>query len=256
MNDPHVVSLEYILETDDTLTFDNPDQFERDGGSFTVRIADGVLTATMKDHFATQEQAMAVVWPFLRAWELHHALERGRRELRFTFARSTIMDRKPTPADAGHAVLAEAGMITLKGYPATLTVTRRHYPEPPVGFVVSPDVETLWNRYENHLLGREYLPTMGYFCLSVVQTLYGGRGKAAQSLNIDRPVLDALGLLTSERGDAATARKQQGSALRPLIELEERWIHETLRLMIRRVAMENAGALPAAPLTMADLPTL
>jgi hypothetical protein len=39
-----------------------------------------------------------------------------------------------------------------------------------------------------------------------------------------------------------------------LVEAEEAWIHAALRLIIRRVAMERAGALPTAPLTVDDLP--
>jgi hypothetical protein len=50
-----------------------------------MNLADGVLTAAMKHHFATQEEAVAVVWPFLRAWELDRALACGRREVPFTF---------------------------------------------------------------------------------------------------------------------------------------------------------------------------
>jgi hypothetical protein len=50
MNDPHVGSLEYALETDATLAFNNPPPLEGDAGGFTYRLADGVLTVTMKDH--------------------------------------------------------------------------------------------------------------------------------------------------------------------------------------------------------------
>jgi hypothetical protein len=54
-------------------------------GTSPMNLADGVLTAAMKHHFATQEEAVAVVWPFLRAWELDRALACGRREAHFTF---------------------------------------------------------------------------------------------------------------------------------------------------------------------------
>lgn len=253
MNDPHVASLEYALRTDDSLTFNNPPPLEGDAAGFTYRLADGVLTVTMKYHYATQEDAVEAVRSFIQAWELDYALRQGRRELRFSFVRSNIIDRQPTP---GHVLLVGTAKFTITAHPVTLMVTRRQYPAPPASFAASPDVQTLWNRYEGHLLGREPLPSMGYFCLSVVQALYGGRAKAVGALNIDRPVLDTLGLLTSERGDATTARKQEGKTLQPLAPSEERWIHETLRLMIRRVAMERAGAVSSAPLTMNDLPKL
>jgi hypothetical protein len=256
MNDPHVVSLEYRLETDDTLKFENPPALEHDQEGFAVRLADGLLTVTMKDHYATQAEAVAAVRPFIRAWELFHGLERGRCEFCFRFVRSNIIDRKPTPGTLDTVLLAAAGTVTITGSAATLTLTHRQYPDAPTGFVASPDVETLWNRYENHRLGREPLPSMAYFCLTVVESRYGGRGNAAAALNIDRAVLERLGLLTTKRGDATTARKREGKALQPLTAQEERWIHEALRLMIRRVGAEQAAALPSAPLTMADLPRL
>jgi hypothetical protein len=273
MKDPHVVSLEYKLETDDTLKFDNPEPRGYDAASFTVRLSDGVLTATMKDHFATQEEAVEVVRPFLIAWELHHALEHGRREFRFKFMRSNIIDRKPTPGALDDVVLTSTGLVAAAGFAPTLTVTRRHYPEPPPpDFVASPNVETLWDRYENYLLGREYLPAMGYFCLSVVETLYGptpSSGKApprktsqkrtrtATALNIEVAVFEKLGELTTERGDATMARKQeQGKPFRPLSGHEAAWVQAALRAITRRVAVKAAGVALPSRLSMRDLPQL
>ena len=122
MNDPHVESLEYKLETDDTLRFDNPDPLEGDAGRFTYRLADSVLTVTMKDHYATEEEARAAVYRFVRAWELDYALEHGRRALWFTFTRSSIIDRKPIPG--APVILACAGTLTLTAS-GNLTATHR-----------------------------------------------------------------------------------------------------------------------------------
>jgi hypothetical protein len=97
---------------------------------------------------------------------------------------------------------------------------------------------------------------MGYFCLSVIQSLYGGRKKAGQALNVDRTVLDTFGQLTSERGDAATARKQESKPLKALTSSEERWIHAALKVLIRRVAMEQGGAPLTTLITMKDLPPI
>jgi hypothetical protein len=219
MNDPHVLSLEYALETDESLAFDNPPPLEGDAGGFSYRLADGVLTVTLKDHYATQEQAVEAVAAFIRGWELDYALQHGRRELRFRFVRSHIIDRQPTPGAVGDVLLAGTAKITLTGHPATLVVTQRQYPAPPVSFTASPDVETLWNRYEGHLRGSEPLPAMGYFCLTVLETVFGGPGvgttpktsgkrkRTAHALNVELAVLEKLGALTSERGGAMDARK-------------------------------------------------
>jgi hypothetical protein len=169
MTDPHVVSLEYALELDETLRFDNPAPVEGDAGSFTYSLANGVLTLSMKFHYATAQEAKNAAWPFLCAWELDYALKRGRREFRFRFVRPHIIDRP----GGSHVIQADTVTMTLKDNDATLIATLRTYPAPPVGFDAFPDVDTLWNHYENQRLGREHLPSMGYFFLTVIETLYG-----------------------------------------------------------------------------------
>ena len=42
----------------------------------------------------------------------------------------------------------EPAVIRLSAANVTFSVTRRAYPEPPERFVATPDVETLWHRYE------------------------------------------------------------------------------------------------------------
>jgi hypothetical protein len=60
---------------------------------------------------------------------------------------------------------------------------------------------------------------------------------AANKYNIDKDVLDMLGTLTSEHGDKSEARKlDETSKMKPLTELEQTWIRETIKLIIRRKA--------------------
>jgi hypothetical protein len=82
-----------------------------------MNLADGVLTAAMKHHFATQEEAVAVVWPFLRAWELDRALACGRREVHFKFVRSEIRDPEAV-ASMGNAGDGESGTSSTERHPA------------------------------------------------------------------------------------------------------------------------------------------
>jgi len=256
-NDPHVDSLEYKFTSDSTRVFNDPPPLEHQASAFNLRLADDHLTVEMKEHCATEHEARALVDPFVLAWEIDQALQSGApRAIRFRFLQSNVSDRQPPPPGSPALLTGTASMTMTVNNP-NLVVTAIKYPPPPEGFKASADVATLWHRYEGHLLGREPLPGMAFFCLTSVEWLYGGdRRKAAQALSISFPVLAKLGELTSTRGDEATARKrEEGRPLIPLTMREERWIHVVLKQMIRRVAMTAAGARPPTVL-MADLPPL
>jgi hypothetical protein len=255
VNDPHVESLEYRFVSDSTRVFENPPPLEHQTSDFNLRLADGYVTVEMNTHCATEQEARALVDPFLLAWEIDQALQNSRRVIRFEFHKATVIDRQPPPP--GNAtILAASGILSLEAQSLNLIATASTYPPLPANFVASPDVATLWNRYEGHLLNREPLPGMAYFCLTVIEDSYGGRKKAAHALNVDAAVLNKLGELTSERGDATAARKRKKKPFCPLTTLEERWIHAVVKEMIRRVATKAAGTAPPAFFPMSHLPKL
>ena len=128
------------------------------------------------------------------------------------------------------------------------------YPEPPGDFRITPDVETLWNRYDGYREGPEPLLTMGYFCFTVLVTFAGGRAKAAAKYKIEEAVLRKLGQLTSIRGDPRTARKMT-TRMQPLSSNEDAWIQETIKQIIWRLGDQRSPAtLPT--ITMAAQPRL
>jgi hypothetical protein len=73
LNDSHVATLRYQLETDASLAFGSPAPREHDTFTFALRLAGGLLTCDMGAYFASAVAAKAVVEPVLRAWgpELH-----------------------------------------------------------------------------------------------------------------------------------------------------------------------------------------
>lgn len=157
MRDPHVVALYYRLETDPSLIFKNPQPLDQDVDEFTLRLADGVLTCTMKEHYASAEEAKAVVAPFLRAWELDFALVQGQRELRFIYQKDEIIDRDPPPPGMPQVIQVSAAIAAEAAMQVSAYISRREYPAPPTRFTASPDVETLWHRYEGYKQGHEPL---------------------------------------------------------------------------------------------------
>ena len=241
----------------DSVIYDAPPPVERDLGPFRVKLADGVLTVTMAEHHADEASARASVEPYLTAWEIHAALCRGRGELAFRFEKAEVVDRNPPAAGSPQTVLAAmAGHIRVSGKLAALQVTRRTYPEPPGGFVASPDVETLYQRYEGYLNGREPIGSMAYFCLTVLEGLAGGRAGDATTFGISLAVLDRLGRLATEIGDDRTRRKF-GPPSTPPPKRAVAWLDAAVKAIILRVGewAHNSDA-PRPQLTMGDLPSL
>jgi hypothetical protein len=263
MRDPHVHALTYGLMTLEAVMFENPPPVEWETEAFHLRLEDGSARVEMIEHFATEEEARARVEPFLRTWEIEYGLWAGESEFWFVFQRAELIDRDPPPRPTG------GGPVQLEGHDAgvsseeaSLTVreTRHSYHGPPQDFVVTPDVETLWNRWEGYLGGREPLQSTAYFCLTVIEAQAGGgkrrREKAARVLSLEPRVLDTLGHLTSDVGDDLSARKFNPAG-RPLSGQEEAWVEAAVRMVIRRLGQLAAD--PARPLPilgMSDLPDL
>lgn len=265
MRDPHVEILRYRLETASNITYDNPLPVDIDHDEFSGRLETGILTCHMKKHYESIDAAHKVVTWYLRAWEMDAALKFGPGEIRFVYEDAQVIDRNPPPPDAPLEIQVSEGFLTMEGSVVTLRVTRREYPKPPMIFRVSPDVETLWQRYQMYLDGKDRLLSMAYFCLSLLELIAGGspasrsgqskrRRAASNMFSIEYDVLNQLGELTSARGDRLTARKAQTTPI-PLSEKERQWIEVTIKQVIRRIGEYNCG-LTLPTIRMTDLPPL
>jgi hypothetical protein len=258
MRDPHVVALRYRVEAEKGVSYHNPPPLERDTEAFRMRLAEGIVTFDMKEHYTSEEAARRQVEPYLRAWEVEVALRSGRREISFIFERAILQDRDRSEAGSHRVEHAEIVKSATYVVDATkVSITRSQYPDPPEGFVVSPDVETMWNRYEGYRAGRENLQSMAYFCLTLLQRRAGGRKEAAERYGISRNVLVKLGELT-EVGDEMTVRKvTDQQVFRSLTGAEVAWIEAVIKALIRREGewVFDPDA-PRPKLTMEDFPKL
>ena len=264
MRDPHVATLRYRLVPANTLSFDHPVPVERREEAFFVRLADDILTFEMIEHHASEESAKECVQRYLEAWRIDVGLRFGHREIGFEFLDANVIDRDPPPG-TGQVIHAKIAMAGAGALDATVHVSRRQYPEPPRGFVVSPAVKSMWDRYEMYLERRDPLTDMANFCLTALETSATSaedprhkRSKAAKQYNIDEGVLSNLGWLAAEVGDDETARKRtHGGERRRHTEAERVWMEAAVRALIRR-----AGEWASDPdaqgqkLTMNDLPKL
>lgn len=256
MRDPHVVALRYLVVPAENVSFDEPPPVESETEAFRMRLADGIATFEMLEHHTSEESARERVEPYLEAWKVQAALDMGRPEMSFQFESADVVDRNPPPPGTGQVIHAKAALAAAGVLNPTVHLTRRQYSRPPNGFVVSPDVETMWHRYEGYLDGHERLANMGYACLTVLKASAGTIAKAAKEYGISRKVLRELGRLTTEIGDEETARKFDClKERRPYTRAEKAWIEAAVKALIRRAGEWASG--PEAPwpkLTMNDLP--
>lgn len=255
MRDPHVVELRYRLVLDGGDEFRDPPPVERERDAFSVRLADDLLTVTMKEHHPTIDSARVRVDSFLQDWVISAALQYRRRQVSFEYEDADVIDRDPPPPGEPHVITVSASIQGASTVRAKITVQRSAYPSPPDAFIASPDVQLMWTRYEQYQNGNEPLPSMAYFCLTVVAPADISRKDVSGLYNISLPILNTLSKLTSTRGDGTNARKAHN--LEPLTSREEQWIREAVLVLIRRLG-EHAAApdSPKPKITMADLPSL
>ena len=256
MRDPHVVSLKYHLETAPENIFHNPSPIEQETNQFSLRLSDDTLVLYMKKHYTSEHTAKIAVADYLRSWEIDMALRLRLRTVNFVFQHAEVIDRNPLPPVASNESDTPRNMYVATSVLASLRVTCPRYPVPPQHFLVTPDVEALWRRYEGYLNQREPLLSMAYFCLTVIESSAGDRKEAAKKYSIDQAVLKKLGELASTRGDRNTARKYKPNVhQRDLTQDEVEWIKACIEAMIRRVAEQHSPNQQSI-LTMGDLPKL
>jgi hypothetical protein len=256
MRDPHVISLTYLAVPSDTVSFDSAPPLAGRVGPFTILLADGKLKIEPDIHFREIEEARKLVEPLLRSWEIDIALRYGSPELSFKYETAELIDRNPPPPGSPVTLQLQTGEMVSLGMRVTLHVGRGKYPDPPLTFRTNPEVETLWHRYEQYGRGQEPLPSMAFFCLTLLEEIAGSRAQAAKQFGISQPVLNKMGELTSTRGDASSARKYGAVATGgPLIGPEVRWLEEAVRAIIRRVGEVNS-AVTLTTIALNDLPPL
>jgi hypothetical protein len=254
--DLHVVSLRYSLRPSDRVTYISCPSVTCDRDEALCRLIDGKLTCEMKTHFSTVEAARAVVEPILRAWEVDADLQFTRGELRFKFDGADIIDRSPPGVIRGCAYVVSPGAMVSAAGTISFHVDRTRYPELPDTFRLNPEAESILLRYNDYLDGHQSLPTMAYFCLTVLEAKIAGRDRrmrAATEHRIEKAVVDKMGELSSERGDLLNARK--APAVQPLTGQEREWLEAAVKMLIWRLGdTRNPSDLPL--ITMSDLPSL
>ena len=260
MNDPHVVALNYIIEHDSTVKYDDARLIECERREFNIRVADEQVRLELKNHYATEGTALQAVDHYIRSWELGAALDGRPGQFKLLFKSAEVVDRDPPPPTPGRV---NASPITFRfEVPNTVTVTKtspKQYPPPPSELTLNPDdpdVLTMFHRYQGYLEQREKLTDMANFCLTMLEKDFtrNRRPKAARKYAIARRVLNAVGYLADKKGGRAGARKAEGID-NDLTSQEIHFLESATKAMIRRVAEVALHPEQHHPqITMSDLP--
>ena len=257
MNDPHVIALWYRIEHGDSVEYGEAQPLERSETGFYVKAEQGRVCFEFKDHYATAEAAREAIADYIREWEFDAGLLSGPHSFKLTFDRAQITDRKPPPPVPGVANVSvhfRAGVPTIT---VKAQVVKTHYPPPPSGLRLTPDVQTMYDRFQGYRLGREPLTSMVYFCVTVLEgpPRKKRRETAAKKYGIQLEVLNKLGELSSERG-GQQARKALGKD-NDLTAQESRFLEEVIKAIIRRAAEKaHAPDSDLPEISLSDLPPI
>ena len=209
MNDPHVVALVYRIEHNDSVDYSKAEPFCRDEQGFRLSVAEGSARFELNDHYPTVAAAHEAIADYRRAWEFDAQLKRGPGSFRLILDRgkSELVDRKPTPGIASVRLSLTAGTPIVS---VSAQVQLPTYPEPPSDIALSPDIETMHQRFMGYRNGREPLAGMARFCLTVIESATGERRNkrvaAARIYGIDKRILDRIGDLSAYRGGAESTK--------------------------------------------------
>ena len=244
MNGPHVVALIYNIKHGQSVNYRAAKSMDHEEPGFHVKIANEKVRFEFKKHHATVEAARRSIEEYICAWEVGAGLRGGPNCFKLTYDYAQIEDRNPTPGVTVLHGLPLRSEVTISK--AVLTVSPPHYPSPPSGLKIIPDVQTLYDRYMGYRQGKEPLTTMAYFCLTVIE-------RSPAKNDFSSRVRDKIRHLSSGKG-GQQARKADGRDS-DLTDQDSRFLDEAIKAVILRAAERAHGPDRALPqISMSDLP--
>ena len=254
---PRVKALHFVVEHNRSIDYSRAEPLTRQEPTFHVSVEDEKVRFTMRDHHASEEEALDAVSEYIAAWEFEAGLKHGPDRFRLRFDYADIEDRDPSTGKVSLRPRPIRFHISV-GDDVQVTLGKVRYPSPPTtALMLTPDVRSMHERYLGYRERREPLASMAYFCLTVLELPWGRRRRkrAASHYGIDETVLGKLGELTSTKGGVG-ARKAQGVPSEYTSE-ETRFLDEAVKAIIRRAAEVAHDPNAHRPfITMSDLPPI
>ena len=238
MNDPHVEALFYKIEHANSVDYSVSPPVVQEADEFRVKIEDDRVCFELKKHYPTVNSAKEVVDRYASVWELEALLRDPRQEFKLRYSYPKVVDRCPVPGQIVVSALPTRFHFSVSQ--PTVTVGKP-YPQPPSGFNLDPDnndVVIMTNRLRKYIQGTEGLPTVAYFCLTILEERAGGRKKAAEMYGIVFSDLNDIEGISQNKGGELSARKAAGVG-EELTAEDVRFLEKAVSVMIRR-ASESA----------------
>ncbi len=259
MNDPKVVALIYTIEHGKSVSYESAAPLRHYGApEFYLTVENKIARFEFKKFYADKDEALDAIEPFIQHWEFEASMRFGPGTFGLRFKEAEIIDRNPSlPGPRERDARASA---VLPGLTASASVVFGfpHYPPPPASGLVDPDddyVAMMKRRYDQYRLRRAKLPSMAYFCVTVLEEKYGALSAAAKKCGISRKVLETIKRLSSTKG-GNDARKAAGVD-EEFTRQEKRFLKKAVEEIIIRAALVAFDDRQRHPqITMADLPKL
>ena len=258
MNDPHVVALLYSIEHGDGIDYSRAAPIDHEEDEFRIKVEGKQVRLELRDHYATEEDARDAVNPYMKRWEFTAGLAGRPGQFILRFVDAQIEDRNPPPPTPGVVNVSASIPLGTLSASVSVTVVTPNYPPPPSGVTLDPDdpdALTMYDRLAGYYRGREPLPAMANFCLTVIEHGFkrNRRRDAADRYDIEYAVLQKIGDLSATKGGPQAARKASGVET-VLTKQESRFLEQAVKAIIRRRAEYASGADNQRPrITLRDL---
>ena len=248
MNDPHVVALIYKIVHDPTVHYDNAEPIKYEADDFSVKVKDEIVCFEMKKHCASEKEAQTICNEYIQAWEVSAGLALVPSAFNLKYDDIEIMDRVPT-SEASKLELRDRLKIDDGLHRIIRSYNYDHYPTPAPEIKVTPDVRSMYDRFQGYRSGKEPLASMAYFCLTVLESSVGRkerRKKVAKNYYIEQSILEEIARLSTNKG-GKNARKAIGLG-NGFTDQERCFLEKAIKTIILRVGEKAKSSSQSLPI--------
>ncbi len=203
---------------------------------FKFSLDNFIMEVELNKQYATEEEAREEVDSILKTWESYIDLNYDRNEMKFKYNYAEMIEMEEENDETKRIISVSSTAMVTMAVELKIITPRDQYLAPPSNFILSPDVCSLLQRFNNSLEGKEPLLSMVYYCKTLVENKGGGTRQASQIFKINGEIFKKIGELSSIRGDFNEARKINGnSRLSNLQPNERQWLIAALKKIIIRI---------------------